>query len=357
MAYSTISKPGLHFNTKLYTGNAGTNAITGVGFQPDLIWGKDRGGDRHWWADAVRGKNGTGYSLLASNNNEADTSNYPPDGVTAIGSDGFTLGANSSNSNGGWSNEINQNSGTYVTWNWKANGAGSANTSGSVNTAATSANTTAGFSICKFSYPGSGNFTIGHGLGVAPDVVILKGLGTANWQVYTSALGNTYNTQLNYSSASSTAANWWGSASPTSTVFTVGADLVESGQDGIAYCFASKKGFSKFDKYTGNGNANGTFVYTGFKAAWVMVKGTQNGVNWHMFDNKRTTFNVVNKELYADATSAEATATRMDFVSNGFKLRSSSGSENGSGNTYLYFAFAEEPLVANVGASIPATAR
>ena len=131
MAYTTINKSTDYFNTKLYTGNGGTQSITGVGFQPDLIWGKDRGGDRHFLADAVRGKNGTGYSLLCSNNNEADTSNYPPDGITAfIGSDGFTLGANTSNDNGGWSYEINQNSGTYVSWNWKANGAGSANTDG-----------------------------------------------------------------------------------------------------------------------------------------------------------------------------------------------------------------------------------
>jgi len=336
-----INKPNLHFNTKLYTGNGSVRTETGVGFQPDFTWIKDRTGtNAHTLTDAVRGANYQVYTNL--NNAQTNASGY----LTAFASDGFTLGTDGA---------VNQNSSNYASWNWKANGAGSANTDGSVNTAATSANTTAGFSICKFSYPGSGNFTIGHGLGVAPDVVILKGLGTANWQVYTSALGNTYNTQLNYSSASSTAANWWGSTSPTSTVFTVGADLVESGQDGIAYCFASKKGFSKFDKYTGNGNADGTFVYTGFKPAWVMVKGTQNGVNWHMFDNKRTTFNVVNKEFYADANSAEATATRMDFVSNGFKLRSSSGSENGSGNTYLYFAFAENPIVGTN--NLPAVAR
>ena len=339
-----INKPGLHFNTKLYTGNGSAgNAQTGVGFQPDWTWIKNRATtNSHSLFDVVRGvtKN------LVTNSAAAESTNS--NGLTAFGTDGFTVGSDG---------DVNGNGNNMVAWNWKAgNSAGSSNSNGSV-TSTVSANTTAGFSICKFNYPNSGNFTVGHGLGVAPDVVIVKGLaGTTNWQVYTSALGNTYNTQLNYSAASSTAANWWGSTSPTSTVFTVGADLVESGNmAGIAYCFASKKGFSKFDKYTGNGNANGAFVYTGFKPAWVMVKGTHNGTNWHMFDNKRSTFNVVTKEVYADANSAEATATRMDFSSNGFKLRSSSGSENGSGSTYLYFAFAENPIVGTN--NIPAVAR
>ena len=358
MAYSTISKPSLHFNTKLYTGNGGTNTITGVGFQPDLIWGKDRNGDRHFWADAVRGKNGTGYSLLCSNNNEADTGNYPPDGITAIGTDGFTLGANSSNSNGGWSNEINQNSGPYVSWNWKAGGGqGSSNTDGSINTTYTSVNTTAGFSISK--YVGTGaNATVGHGLGSLCKWIIIKRLdGTNNWEIGSTAMG--FNKHIYFTTtAEMTNSNRFQDTAPTNSVFSIGdsAGVNASGGNYIAYCFAEKKGYSKFGSYTGNGNVDGSFVYTGFKPAFVMIKETSDTGNWCMSDNKRDGYNPT-KNIYADSNGNENTANTVDHYSNGFKIRSTGGSVNTSGSNMIYMAFAEEPLVANVGQGIPATAR
>jgi len=351
MAYSTISKPSLHFNTKLYTGTGATQSITGLGFQPDWCWikSRDTGNHNHNLIDVVR----AAPNILATDGNSAQWTNST-DGFTAFGTDGFTLGANTA---GQQSYELNKNNDDYVSWNWKAgNSAGSTNNDGSV-TSTVSANTTAGFSIVKFNYPSSGNFTFGHGLGVAPRMFILRGYtGTANWQVYHQGLGNTYNTQLNFDSATSTAANWWGSTSPTSTVCTVGADLIESGQTAIAYCFAEKKGYSKFDKYTGNGDTNGTFIYTGFKPAWVMFKRTDNSSNWHMQDNKRIGYNQNNYRLYADVTDAETTSGVVDFLSNGFKFRATAMNTNNG--TFIYMAFAEEPLVANVGTSgIPATAR
>ena len=214
-----IDKPSLHFNTKLYTANNGTQSITGVGFQPDWTWIKCRTQSyNHALFDSVRGAT----KLIRSNQNNAEETHSTT--LTAFDSDGFSLGGNDAFTNNG--------SETYVSWNWKAgNSAGSTNNDGSV-TSTVSANTTAGFSICKFDFPSSGNFTFGHGLGVAPRMFILRGYtGTANWQVYHQGLGNTYNTQLNFDSATSTAANWWGSTSPTSTVCTVGADLIESGQN------------------------------------------------------------------------------------------------------------------------------
>jgi len=346
MAYSTISKPSLHFNTKLYTGNGGTQSITGIGHQPDLVWIKQRNGtEHHSLYDAVRGAT----KEIASNRSNVEST--VATSLTGFDSDGFTLGS--------WT-RTNNNSDTYASWNWKANGAGSANTDGSINSTV-SANTTAGFSIVKWTNGTSSVQTIGHGLGVAPKMIIMKVLGNSgSWNTYHESIGNTHGLYLNSTAAQEDNAAFFNDTSPTSTVFTTGTNGNLVNNTLVAYCFAEIKGYSKFGNYTGNGNANGTFVYTGFKPAWIMGKTSSHAGNWFMWDNKRPNeFNLVDSFLEADGNVVEYTNNAnhsIDILSNGFKFRGGSGS-NLSGRTAIYMAFAEEPLVANVGQGIPATAR
>jgi hypothetical protein len=347
MAYSSIVKPTDYFNTKLYTGNGGTNAITGVGFQPDWVWVKDRGraGYNHIANDSVRGV--TKY-LRPNLNNDEDT--YT-NAITSFDSDGFTLGSDASNG------EHNISSQTYVAWNWKAGGSASSNTDGSV-TSNVSANTTSGFSICTFTATGS-SMTFGHGLGVAPNLVIWKRRDSntnGDWATSSDPQGWTNYMTLNNTTANQSGSSRFGSA-PTSSVVTVGSETVSSGTY-VAYCFASIKGYSKIGSYTGNGNADGTFVYTGFKPAFVIVKvasGTTG--NWQIQDSKRDGFNE-NKRILANVNEAEKTSQMWDQLSNGFKIRVTSGDANGSGNSYIYMAFAESPFVANdSGTAVPVVAR
>ncbi len=344
MAYSTISKPSLYFNTKLYTGNSSTQEITGVGFQPDWVWIKRRDASAgHKLTDAVRGVN----KQLISNNSNAQNSDTNI--LTAFGSDGFTLGN---------STDVNNNTSPNVAWNWKANGAGSSNSDGSVS-ATLSANATAGFSISTFTTSGSGTFTVGHGLGVAPKMIIYRPTGSSSWQVGHNSIGWTNFLALNNTgaSASNTA---FGNTAPTTSVWTGNTANVGANAPCVAYCFADVTGYSKFGSYTGNDNADGTFVYTGFKPAWIIRKNIDGGIteSWFMEDNKRNTFNPANEWLAADASSAEgANNFDTDFLSNGFKMRSNNHGTNKGSTNYIYMAIAEEPLVANVGASIPATAR
>ena len=365
MAYTTIDKPSDYFDTVLYTGNAGTLNITSLDFQPDWIWGKDRSGDRHFLADSVRGKKNTGYHLLCSNNNQADTSNAPPDGITAIGSNGFTLGANTSNTDGGWSFEINEspdsgqgNSGTYVAWNWKAGGSASNNTDGGI-TSSVSVNQDAGFSIATWTGTGS-TATIGHGLNAVPKVIITKARSDAyDWYTYHASIGNTKAIYLNLTNAESGAsANFWNNTTPTSSVWTAGGNVFNNNYTFVTYSFAEKQGYSKFGSYTGNNNADGTFVYTGFKPAWIMVKDSSEGSsNWVMFDNKRDGYNQQNNHVFSNTSGAEVSSNadyKLDFLSNGFKFRGNSGDINGTA-TYIYMAFAENPFVTSTG--VPATAR
>ena len=353
MAYSTISKPSLYFNTKLYTGNGGTNAITGIGFQPDWVWIKNRtGADSHSIYDAVRGVN----KVIRSNTTAAEGTQT--DGLTAFGTDGFTVGASGS---------VNTNSNNFASWNWKANGAGSANTDGDINSTV-SVNQTAGFSIVKYTGNGYTNQTVGHGLGTTPKFKIIKSLGaSAEGAVVTGAiLGSTVGQRifLNTTSAVGNPSGYYALDTAT-TIGISGSNNPTSqnanGEGYIAYCFAEKTGYSKFGTYTGNGNANGTFVYTGFKPAWIMCRDIDNAAGWHMFDNKRpNTFNVINKRLEADNSDAEGSASgcEIDLVSSGFKLRGNFDNINRSGSNHIFMAFAEEPLVANVGANgVPATAR
>ena len=336
MAYTTINKSTDYFNTKLHTGTGSTTTITGVGFQPDMTWWKSRSNAvNHALYDAVRG----GSKLLRPNQTNAEETNaavsaFTSDGVTLTGGDAFT----------------NTSGYTYASWNWKANGSGSANTDGSINSTV-SVNTTAGFSIVK--YTGTlANATVGHGLGVAPKVIILKNTTTTNnWCVGHGSLGFTKHLALNTTDAVGTSSVRFQDTTPTSTVFSVGAagETNGSGNSIIAYCFAEKTGYSKFGSYTGNGNADGTFVYTGFKPAWIMLKNTSNTQNWYMYDNKRTPTNFANYHFYADLNNAEAGGSTLgiDILSNGFKIRTSNDGWNGSGENYIYMAFGQSLVGSN----------
>jgi len=341
MAYTTINKSSLHMNAKLWTGTGSNgNAISGIGFAPDLVWVKNRSGTYdHVLFDRVRGDN----KHVESNNNSAEENES---NTLAFGSDGYSVGTNTLNNSGS----------NIVGWNWKANGTGSANTDGSINTTYTSVNTTAGFSISKYTGTGATG-TVGHGLGVAPSVVIVKQLtGTGDWYSYWKPLGNGNAVRLNTPDASG-ATGIWNNASPTNQGFSVVNNSVvnASGNDYIAYCFAEKTGYSKFGSYTGNGNADGTFIYTGFKPAWFMLKRTDGANSWQIFDNKRDTGNALDNALEANDSAAEATGTdRLDFLSQGVKLRTNGAAQNASGGTYIYMCFGQSIVGSN---NVPCTAR
>jgi hypothetical protein len=344
MAYTTINKSSEYFNTKLYTGNDTTNAITGVGHQPDLVWIKGRDSAyNHQLVDVIRGVNKPIRSNLTAA--EATLS----DSFNSFDSDGFTLGGDGDTDN------FNNSGQNYVAWNWLANGSGASNTDGSI-TSTVSANTTSGFSIVKWTGTGS-NATVGHGLGKEVKFFITKRTDSSgdNWYAYHSSLGGTKYLHPNNTSAAGTAISPFNNTNPTSTTISAGTDLSGSSSTHIAYCFSEVKGFSKFGSYTGNGNADGTFVYTGFAPAFVMIKMTSGSDSWFMYDNKRSPFNVRGKYLVADGSGTDSNANAFDFVSNGFKIRTTASSFNGSGSSYIYMAFAENPLVGTNG--VPATAR
>jgi len=337
-----INKPDLYFNTKLYTGNGGTQSITGVGFQPDWCWIKSRSqAYNHTSWDAVRG---AGERLIP---NATDAEETQTGDMSAFITDGFTLG-------GG--NVTNQSSQTYASWNWLGANGTSANTDGDLNSTV-SANTTSGFSIV--SYTGTGaNATVGHGLGVAPKMMIIKNRSALqNWVVYHQSIGNDRNLYLNRTDATNITSGWFNNTSPTSTVFTIGNDGAVSGNGNnlVAYCFAEKQGYSKFGSYVGNGNADGPFVYTGFKPAFVIFKRTSGTGNWQLLDNKRLGYNPLNYTLYPNSNISDQDEGDIYLYSNGFQLRGTGTDGNGSGSTYIYMAFAENPLVGTN--NIPATAR
>ena len=460
MAYTTIDDPTIYFNTKLYAGNGSTNAISGVGFQSDFVWLKDRtAGNSHKQYDGVRGA--TKYLISDATSAEATQSN----GLTSFDSDGFTLGSYSG---------TNNSSNNYVSWNWLAGGTapaitysvkvvsdsgnkyrfddfgtsavtldlqeggtytfdqsdssnsghplrfsttsngthgggseyttgvvtngtpgssgaytritvaasaptlyyyctqhsgmggqantnstfGSSNFSGSIQSTV-SANTTTGFSILSYTGTGSST-TVGHGLGVAPSMLIFKNRdSTDSWNVQHDGLTSyDYYVRLNSTGAQNNDIDV-GNSAPTSTVVSVGSHAQQNGNgnDMILYTFAEKKGYSKFGSYTGNGNSDGTFVYTGFKVSWVMSKRIDgSGNSWRIFDNKRPGFNTSSfKFIHANLTNAEDTGDVMDLNGNGFKIRTNSSDQNSSGATYIYMAFAESPFVNSNG--IPTNAR
>ena len=347
MAYTTIDKPSDYFETKLYTGNGGTQSITGLDFQPDWLWIKARTyAYYHYLQDSVRGADRTLFS------NETSSEQTYTAAIQSFDSNGFTTGSQAA---------TNYSGRTFVSWNWKAGGTASSNTDGSI-TSSVSANQDAGFSIVSYTGNGSSAQTVGHGLNSAPEIIITKNrIDAVAWQVGSDYLTSwSYYVRLNTTDAqSSTGGGQVYGTAPTSTVFTVGNDnAVNGSSDGIiSYCFHSVKGFSKIGKYTGNGSTNGTFVYTGFKPAWVMIKRSDTANDWLMFDNKRNPYNFLGKYLLADTSSVEAGGTTdfLDFVSNGFKLNRSGSDVNASGGTYIYMAFAENPFVTSTG--VPATAR
>ena len=341
----TIAKGTDHFNTVTYTGDGSTNAITGVGFQPDFSWFKSRSDAYdHDLVDAVRGVN----KAMASNNNSAEASfgtNYT---IDSFDSDGFTLHDATYN---------NADTKTYVAWNWKANGSGSSNTDGSINTAATSANTTAGFSISTYEGNGTSGATVGHGLGVKPNMILIKSRGSADsWLTYFSVIGAEEYMALQVTQASGANTGRFNDTEPTTSVFSLGDHQAGNtdGEDYVAYCFAEIQGYSKFGFYTGTDSTTGAFVYTGFAPAWVMIKREDtentatnlNGSHWGITDIKRNTHNPRSYALLANSSAVEDTSNMtdsIDFLSNGFKFNSGEDTFNGSG-TYVYAAFAESPF-------------
>ena len=340
--------PSDYFNTVLYTGNGGTQSITGVGFQPDWVWMKSRAeGASNYTGhnvvqDSVRGV-GTNTALVTNETYSEAGTGYS-DALTAFDSDGFSLGSR---------NQVNYNTDAFVAWNWKAGGTGVSNTDGTI-TSTVSANTTSGFSIVTYTGNGTSGATVGHGLGVAPQMLIVKNRdvgsgGDANWQVYHESIGNTQYLILNLTdNASSTGGvGRWNNTTPSSTVFTLGdtGSVNNTGEDYVAYCFAGVEGYSKFGSYTGNGSADGPFVYTGFRPAWIMYKKSTDGAeNWEIFDTARDTFNDMDDGLKANTSDAEADLSDFDVLSNGFKVRTSASRMNTSGPTYIFIAFAENPF-------------
>jgi len=354
-AYTTIDDPSAHFQTLLHNSSGNTAAsYTFDGnsdLQPDLVWHKNRTvTDENYLFDSTRGAEKAIYTNLV---NAEATHNSS---LTSFDSNGYSVG----------SSNVTSGAGTYASWCWKANGGTtSSNTDGTI-TSTVQANTDAGFSIVTFTGNGSNDATIGHGLGVTPAFIITKNRAdSVSWRVWHKDLTSTYSLFINSNN---------GQTSPTgqgngyiktvgSSTYSVYQGLTDtngvngSGDAMVSYCFAEKQGYSRFGKYTGNGNANGTFIYTGFKPAVVINKRIDAGGPWTIFDNARCPNNVNNAKLFPHLNDAEVTTTGdpIDFLSNGYKLRGSGADCNVNGGTYIYMAFAENPFVTSTG--IPTTAR
>jgi len=342
MAYTTIDNPELFFQTVLYTGNATARSITLDGsedMQPDWVWCKNRSiNANHHLFDSVRGAT----KDISSNLTNAETTDTAK--VTSFNTDGFSLGTNGN---------VNGNTNNQVAWCWKAGGSASNNTDGGI-TSSVSVSQDAGFSIATWTGTGS-TATIGHGLNAVPKMIITKARSNAyDWYIYHASIGNTKAIYLNLTNAESGAsANFWNNTTPTSSVWTAGGNVFNNNYTFVTYAFAEKKGYSKFGSYTGNGNADGTFVYTGFKPALFIIKALASGENWRIFDNKRSTsgFNPIGNSLRPNSSDAEVTGTdqEIDFLSNGVKLRTTSGEINPSGTTFVFMAFAESPFTNSNG--------
>jgi hypothetical protein len=333
---STIVAGNKQMDATTYTGNGSTQTITNAGsFSPDLIWIKSRSNAyNNFLTDSVRGA--SKYLISNATDAEADAGSA---GITAFNSNGFSMGSGTA---------LNANAATYVGWQWRGSDSSAvSNTAGSI-TSTVSANTSAGFSIVTYTGTGSAA-TVGHGLGVAPSMMIFKDRtsGAQSWMVYHASLGNQAYLLLNLSNAVTTGSGVWNNTSPTSSVFSLGSpnnNCNASGDTYVAYCWSEIAGFSKFGSYTGNGSTDGVFVYTGFRPKWVMFKRTDSAAGWLMLDSSRNTFNVMNNQLYANASDAESGGATADFLSNGIKIRETGGGTNASGGTYVFMAFAENPL-------------
>ena len=356
MAYTDIDDPSAYFQTTLYTGNSTEPRNIDVGFQTDFTWVKDRTiAYHHRLFDSTRG----GAPIYSNQTSAQDGYNDGPElDFSSPHTNGFKIVDNPDGTTNSYG--VNQNNSNIISWNWKCNGGTtSTNTSGSINSTV-QVNSDAGFSIVKFTGDNSSDQTIGHGLGTTPHMIILKAYTvTAEWVVFHKKMGNGRFMYLNNANGQSNDISYWGT--PSTTTFGVkggGWANNVSGADHIAYCFAPKQGYSKFGNYKGNGSANGAFVYTGFKPAFVMTKSTSTG-SWSLYDNKRLGYNPIDVWLRANGPDAESTSAisgdDIDLYSNGFKLRNSDNTINGSGTTYIYMAFAENPLVTSTGA--PTTAR
>ena len=322
MAYTTIDKPSDYFNTKLTTGTGNSQAVTEVGFQPDWVWIKNRPDARdHQIYDSVRGTT----KVIGSDRTSAEAT--VSNGLTAFGSNGFTVGSDAN---------VNDSSDSHVAWQWKKSA-------------------TAGFDIVSFTTSGDDeNFS--HSLGVKPELIIFKARASSgNWAVIGEFAETTFNNKymvLNLTDAQGSDGSY---SNPTASQFSTSNNIAVDSTH-IAYLFRSVQGFSKIGTYTGNGSTDGTFVYTGFKPAFVIVKGISGALNWTMVDNKRDPFNDNSTNyLHPNTSGDEGVGLNFDFLSNGFKLRSNSSPTNGSGVSYIYMAFAENPFVTSTG--IPTTAR
>ena len=339
---STITNGAAYMAATLWTGNSSTqsisNAVNGVSFQPDFVWIKKRSGaDDHGEFDSVRGVQKRLQPNLTNAENTETTA------LSSFDSGGFTLGTNG---------QFNGSTFTYVGWQWKAGTTSASNTNGSI-TSTVSAGATQGFSVVT--YTGTGvTATIGHGLGVAPSMIIVKNRSAVeSWRVGHSFMNGgsspwSYYMNLNGSGAQVLESAIWNNTAPTSTVFTISNDSAVSGngQSHVAYCFSAVAGYSAFGSYTGNGSTDGPFIYTGMRPRFVMLKRTDSTSNWYMFDTSRNTSNVMTNELLANATNVEANENRwIDCLSNGFKIRNDAGNQiNASGGTFIYMAFAENPF-------------
>ena len=358
MAYSTIEDPSAHFQATTYTGAGAGQTVTNDGnsdLKPDFLWIKRRNaGYAHFVVDSNRNisyaQNSSNPPYLETDSSATENSNQ--NWISGVGTDGFTIGINEQN--------LSNTSGTYVAWQWKANGGTtSSNTDGDITTTV-QVNSTAGFSIITDSPGNNTARTIGHGLGAKPDFIIRRARNRGeNWNVYHSAFESTLpggwwglDTDAAYNDGATS-----GFTSMSNTTFGVGTDYSVNGNyNYVTYAWKEVQGYSKFGKYPGNSDTDGPFVYCGFKPAFILLKKTSSGDGWFMLDSARDVGNFsTDKPLRADTTGYEGSTTKgLDILSNGFKLRSNDGAYNGSGKTYIYMAFAEQPLVAN---GIPTTAR
>ena len=355
MAYTTINKSTDYFETLLSTGDDGSQTFTGLDFQPDFVWSKRRQTHAHQLYDSVRTA-GSGKAIQSDSNaaegGDGGTYGY----LSSFTSDGFASTVGSSNNN-----YFNADGATYVFWNWKAGTSftndASSTSVGSVDTAG-SVNTDAGFSIMKYTGV-SGEQTIAHGLGAVPKMILVKNLDSAeNWRIYHHSLGAGAYIKLNTADAKVDDTGPFSNVTPTSSVITMGGDdgTMHANEEMIAYIFAEKQGYSSISQYKGNGNANGPFIYTGFKPAFIMIRGYAGTDDWIMVDNKRSGYNPENEHLDANNNAAESDGSgNIDFLSNGFKIKSTFSSMNYSTGKYIYIAFAENPFVTSTG--VPGTGR
>ena len=342
MSYSTINKSSDHFDINLYTANGSGKTISGMGFQPAMIWTKNRDNASyiHAIVDQVRG----GTKKIFPNNTSAGVST-DANAVTSFTSDGYVFGSSGS---------FNYSTNNYVNWCWKGAGSGSSNSQGSV-TSTVSANTTAGFSVVKWTGTNA-NATIGHGLGVPPKFIIIRRLAASSTVVYHDSLGNNKRLVLDGTDTPSTSSTFFYSTSPTNQVFSVGTDGGSNGStdDYIAYCFAEKPGYSKMGKYTGNGQgSDGAFIYTGFAPTLVVYKNISEADEWFVHDSKRPGHNPTDL-MFWSADNAETSLDRINLMSNGFKTTTSDKGANKNGNEYVYIAFGQTLVGSN---NVPCTAR